>query len=1264
MTEGVQIEQIFVAIRAGYKSFDKDLSEASKSLKKFGRQAGQMGDAFTKAFSLPLAAVGTLAIRSANQMEEAYGKIRAGTGATGDALKQLNTDFEAVFKEVPASAGEVADAIAGISTRTGQTGQGLQTLTKTIIDLADVTGGQAAPLVASMTRVFGDWSIATDKQVESLDFLFKVSQQTGIGVDHLGQLIVQYGAPLRQFGFSFEEAAVLMGKFEKEGVNTETVMGGLRAGLGKLSKSGIDLKAGLSAVMEGIKNAGTAAQANGIAIEVFGQKAGPDFAAAVREGRFGIEELLKAIESSEETIAKADDASETTTEKIAKVWNTLTIAMGKVGAEIYNVAEPAIKFLAEGIGQLSNWFSELSPQVKNAIVVIGGFAAGAGPVLIAVKAIALALSALLGVPALVVAAFAGLYIAWQTWGEDVTRFFTDLVGFIKEKFDNIRNIALITQKFLQNLKSQALQPIDAWNQAVAEVETQLAVVEAKERKATEAFQKGSEILAKKGQLTEKHAEQLKTAGAEAEATGEQTLNLADVLKKLGENTGGAAGSTADLTKEWAQLKAEFAGTNIQVDLTSQIEKAIENVDQASFDNLKNQFAKTVEEGIYATLKEKYGEAIPDGEIRAQAQSEAAIKADEWGTKMAERQQEVYQEGVDFWRTSFENAITGTTFDLKDALKQVAVGFAAQMAQAMFGSIGGGVGSPQDLGGSIFQSIFGGGTAAQGGGFNLSSIFGGGTGGSGAGLMDIFGGGLTGQAPGIQGPVMENGAFSPDILGQGTNASSAASSLGTAAAAYNVMSTIGALGDNTEGTAEAIGTAAGTALGAVFGGPVGAGVGSTIGRFAGKAIGGMLGGSPSNPETLARMEAAKQIAEAMEKAGGVMIQTADGFKKVTELNANLYNNFRDFDAQRDFFGKFEANGSKSGAGAFLGTGNALSSILGLENLDGGQLAAMLGDAFEYQMDGIKGLADAMGFTFEDVKNELVLLGKQGELTWLEVTSQIRDVGEAFKPGIEGTGNWQKAMDALAASAGRGQISIGAVANIGVEAAEAGITSFEALKQQMYDSGKYSTEFIDAFFAGIEQAGIKSFDQLSKLGDEQLGAIVASMDAYLQDHGVKWEELSKKIGGAREQVDQIAAALDQLNGREANVTVNVKVNETGGGTETLANKFGNVFSGGQLQKYAMGGIVNSPTYFKHSGGTGLMGEAGAEAIMPLTRIGGKLGVMAKLGGGGGSVVQFNIDASGAAAGVEGDIMRVLSDVEDRIVNRTLNAVAEISDRGGFR
>ena len=57
-----------------------------------------------------------------------------------------------------------------------------------------------------------------------------------------------------------------------------------------------------------------------------------------------------------------------------------------------------------------------------------------------------------------------------------------------------------------------------------------------------------------------------------------------------------------------------------------------------------------------------------------------------------------------------------------------------------------------------------------------------------------------------------------------------------------------------------------------------------------------------------------------------------------------------------------------------------------------------------------------------------------------------------------------------------------------------------------------------------------------------------------------------------------------------------------------KNGAAFKNGKVIPFACGGVVNKPTVFPMKNGAGLMGEAGAEAIMPLTRKNGKLGVEA--------------------------------------------------------
>jgi hypothetical protein len=110
----------------------------------------------------------------------------------------------------------------------------------------------------------------------------------------------------------------------------------------------------------------------------------------------------------------------------------------------------------------------------------------------------------------------------------------------------------------------------------------------------------------------------------------------------------------------------------------------------------------------------------------------------------------------------------------------------------------------------------------------------------------------------------------------------------------------------------------------------------------------------------------------------------------------------------------------------------------------------------------------------------------------------------------------------------------------------------------------------------------------------------------------------------------------------------------------NANGNAFSGGNVIPFASGGVVGSPTYFGMGGGqTGLMGEAGPEAIMPLKRgPDGKLGVSTTGGSQSITVVQ-NINVS---TGVQQTVRAEVMGLMPQIAAASKAAVLDAKRRGG--
>lgn len=122
--------------------------------------------------------------------------------------------------------------------------------------------------------------------------------------------------------------------------------------------------------------------------------------------------------------------------------------------------------------------------------------------------------------------------------------------------------------------------------------------------------------------------------------------------------------------------------------------------------------------------------------------------------------------------------------------------------------------------------------------------------------------------------------------------------------------------------------------------------------------------------------------------------------------------------------------------------------------------------------------------------------------------------------------------------------------------------------------------------------------------------------------------------------------------------------GGGVDIFhGNALGGVYNSPSLSAYS-GQIVDSPTLFKFAkGGTGLMGEAGPEAILPLKRgPGGYLGVRADAGKSGDVYVTVNAETGQTSAKGGGD-KDAWAQIGRRVGEMTRAIIAEEKRPGGM-
>lgn len=313
-----------------------------------GMGASLLG-AFKKAMPVIAVAAAVKGLYEVGQVfEEMKNTIIKGTGASGAALEGLQKSATNVASKTGASFKNVGTVVSDLNTRLGITGKPLEDLSLKMLKFAKVTGTDVAGDVRVVTRMFGDWSIKTGDQTLAMDKLLWASQHTGIGVQTLADDVTQFGSPLRMMGFTMEQSMAMFARFEKEGVNTGTVLAGLKMGLKSFAKAGEEPIDALKRAQEAIKNAGTTAEANSIAFKVFGVRAGPDMAAAIREGRFDLDSLITGMKGAAGAV---DDTAKST--------RTLGSAFSLLKNKALVELEPVAMRVIEGITKGVLWFVDV-----------------------------------------------------------------------------------------------------------------------------------------------------------------------------------------------------------------------------------------------------------------------------------------------------------------------------------------------------------------------------------------------------------------------------------------------------------------------------------------------------------------------------------------------------------------------------------------------------------------------------------------------------------------------------------------------------------------------------------------------------------------------------------------------------------------------------------------------------------------------------------------------------------------------------------------
>ena len=391
------------ATELSLKNLENQAKESKVTLEDVGRAFEHVGD---KAASIGnklmsvtagITALGGAGIAAAMDLDDGYDTIITKTGATGEALEELNEVADNLFTKLPIEMEDAGTAVGEINTRFGATGKVLEGLSEEFIKFANINGTDLNNSIGKVDKIMEQFNIDASETGNVLGLITQKGQATGISVDTLMDSIQKNGAVFKEMGLNMVQATDLLAQFEANGVNADTAIAGLRKSIKIYTDEGKSVDEALTLTISSIKDASSETEALSIAQEVFGTKGAAEMATAIREGRIDLENLSSSMEEYGTIVSDTFEATQDPWDEAKVATNNLKLAAADLGSTLLASLQPTITMVVEKIKEFSQWFRNLSDSQKQTIIKIAAVVAAIGPALIAFGKMSTGISKIIGV---------------------------------------------------------------------------------------------------------------------------------------------------------------------------------------------------------------------------------------------------------------------------------------------------------------------------------------------------------------------------------------------------------------------------------------------------------------------------------------------------------------------------------------------------------------------------------------------------------------------------------------------------------------------------------------------------------------------------------------------------------------------------------------------------------------------------------------------------------------------------------------------------
>lgn len=389
-------------ISAAKTAFNTFLDETTTGIDKAGALGSALsgiGMGLTTTVTAPLVGLGTAAVKTAGDFQQAMAQVAAVSG-----LDTASKEFDALSdkaKEMGAttkfSASEAAEAFNYMA-MAGWDAQQMMDGISGVMDLAAASGEDLATVSDIVTDALTGFGLQAKDSAHFADVLAAASNSANTNVSMLGESF-KYVAPVAgALGFSVEDVSVALGLMANSGI--------------KASQAGTSLRSLFTNLVHPTGQAADAVEALGINVtnvdgtmksldqimnelrQTFGSLTDAEKAeyAAMLAGQEGMSGLLAIVNATDADFQKLtssiNEAGGTAEEMADKQLDTLEgkltmfkSAMEGLAISFGEVLLPAITGVIEKVTAVVTWFNELDDGTKKMIVTIAGIVAAIGPIM-------------------------------------------------------------------------------------------------------------------------------------------------------------------------------------------------------------------------------------------------------------------------------------------------------------------------------------------------------------------------------------------------------------------------------------------------------------------------------------------------------------------------------------------------------------------------------------------------------------------------------------------------------------------------------------------------------------------------------------------------------------------------------------------------------------------------------------------------------------------------------------------------------------------